>query len=175
MFTGNMWPHTHLCDNDTVTVAMIYTLWTILLGHLSHHTNGNFKPRGDKVNKKREKNEKREDKRKTIQQLMKTVQCLTCKSLRTQEIGLAYSGCRSSGRISDYGTKPENPRVQPKGQNWGEKCKMKNVICTWRSRFAYGAFNQTAVQLNSVDDFNNKVAQTSYSGILFCKYGSFPK
>lgn len=69
------------------------------------------------MDKKREETEKREDKRKTIQHLMKTVQCLTCKSLRTQEAASADSGCRSSGHISDCGAKPENPRVQPKGQN----------------------------------------------------------
>lgn len=44
------------------------------------------------MNKDREKNETREDKRKTIRRLMTTVQCLTCKAPRTQEIGLAYFG-----------------------------------------------------------------------------------
>lgn len=44
------------------------------------------------MNKDREKNEKRENKRKTIRQLMMTVQCLTCKAPRAQEIGLAYFG-----------------------------------------------------------------------------------
>lgn len=83
------------------------------------------------MNKKREKNETREDKRKTIQRVMKTVQCLTCKSPRTQEIGLAYSGRRSLGHISDCGRKPENPRVQPKGQKWGESFNLgaRKQIC----------------------------------------------
>lgn len=44
------------------------------------------------MNNDREKNETREDERKTIRQLMMTVQCLTCKAPRTQEIGLAYFG-----------------------------------------------------------------------------------
>lgn len=64
------------------------------------------------MNKKREKNEEREDKRKTIQQSVKTARCLTCKSLRTQETGLAYSGCRSLGHISDCGDETrESPRA----------------------------------------------------------------
>lgn len=44
------------------------------------------------MNKDREENETREDKRKTIRQLVTSVQCLTCKAPRTQEIGLAYFG-----------------------------------------------------------------------------------
>lgn len=65
------------------------------------------------MNKKREKNEKREDKSKTIGQLML---CLTCKALRTQEIGLAYFGCQSSGHISGCGRKPESPWWLPRSK-----------------------------------------------------------
>lgn len=170
MFTGNMLPYTHLCDNDTVTVAMIYTLWTILLGHLSHHTNGNFKRRGDKVNKKGEKWEegRQEEDNTAIDE-----DCSVF-DMQIPENSGNWFGLFWVQELGAYQWLWDETRESPSAAK-RSKLRGKYVICTWRSRFAYGAFNQTAVQLNSVDDFNNKVAQTSYSGILFCKYGSFPK